>query len=140
MLIFGLYSADLPFSSAATIFSVLNYGAKADGKTNDSNVHFLLIPFWILVFFFFFSFSFLVNVKPSKASIYKLLKIMYYVQAFSAAWKAACSATTQNPTVVVPSSRNFLVYPLIFYGPCKSSQISFQVTRKMYNAEYITLP
>ncbi|KAL0013783.1 hypothetical protein SO802_000852 [Lithocarpus litseifolius] len=84
MLIFGLYSADLPFSSAATIFSVLNYGAKADGKTDDSN-------------------------------------------AFSAAWKAACSATTQNPTVVVPSSRNFLVYPLIFYGPCKSSQISFQL-------------
>jgi len=84
MLIFGLYSADLPFSSAATIFNVLNYGAKADGKTNDS-------------------------------------------EAFSAAWKAACSATTQNPTVVVPSSRNFLVYPLIFYGPCKSSQISFQL-------------
>ncbi|KAK7854080.1 polygalacturonase [Quercus suber] len=83
MLIFGLYSADLPFSSAATIFSVLNYGAKADGKTDDSN-------------------------------------------AFSAAWKAACGATTQNPTVVVPSSRNFLVYPLIFKGPCKSSQISFQ--------------
>nr|POF24622.1 putative polygalacturonase [Quercus suber] len=84
MLIFGLYSADLPFSSAATIFSVLNYGAKADGKTDDSN-------------------------------------------AFSAAWKAACGATTQNPTVVVPSSRNFLVYPLIFKGPCKSSQISFQL-------------
>ncbi|KAK4604390.1 hypothetical protein RGQ29_012766 [Quercus rubra] len=51
----------------------------------------------------------------------------FFFLAFSAAWKAACSATTQNPTVVVPSSRNFLVYPLIFYGPCKSSQISFQL-------------
>ena len=64
---------------------------------------------------------------------------MYYVQAFSAAWKAACSAATQNPTVVVPSSKDFLVYPLTFHGPCKSSNISFQVTRKMYSAEHITL-
>uniref|UniRef100_A0A7N2MPQ8 endo-polygalacturonase n=1 Tax=Quercus lobata TaxID=97700 RepID=A0A7N2MPQ8_QUELO len=84
MLIFGLFSADLPFSSAQTIFNVLDYGAKADGKTDDSN-------------------------------------------AFSAAWKAACSAATQNPTVVVPSSKDFLVYPLTFQGPCKSSNISFQV-------------
>ncbi|KAK7854076.1 polygalacturonase [Quercus suber] len=66
MLIFGLFSADLPFSSAQTIFNVLDYGAKADGKTDDSN-------------------------------------------AFSAAWKAACSAATQNPTVVVPRSKDFLV-------------------------------
>ena len=64
---------------------------------------------------------------------------MYYVQAFSAAWKAACSAGTQNPTVVVPSSKDFLVYPLTFQGPCKSSNISFQVTIKMNSAEYITL-
>ncbi|KAK4604397.1 hypothetical protein RGQ29_012771 [Quercus rubra] len=84
MLIFGLFSADLPFSSAQTIFNVLDYGAKADGKTDDSN-------------------------------------------AFSAAWKAACSAGTQNPTVVVPSRKDFLVYPLTFQGPCKSSSISFQV-------------
>ncbi|KAK7854072.1 polygalacturonase [Quercus suber] len=66
MLIFGLFSADLPFSSAQTIFNVLDYGAKADGKTDDSN-------------------------------------------AFSAAWKAACSAATQNPTVVVPRSKDFLL-------------------------------
>ena len=64
---------------------------------------------------------------------------MYHVQAFSAAWKAACSAGTQNPTVVVPSRKDFLVYPLTFQGPCKSSSISFQVTRKMNSAEYITL-
>ena len=64
---------------------------------------------------------------------------MYHVQAFSAAWKAACSAGTQNPTVVVPSRKDFLVYPLTFQGPCKSSSISFQVTRKMNSAEYITV-
>ncbi|KAL4654069.1 hypothetical protein ACB092_01G351600 [Castanea dentata] len=84
MLILGIFSADLPFSSAQTLFNVLDYGAKADGKTDDSN-------------------------------------------AFSAAWKAACSAATQNPTVVVPSSKDFLVYPLTFHGPCKSSNISFQL-------------
>ena len=41
MLIFGLFSVDLPFSSAQTIFNVLDYGAKADGKKDDSNVHFI---------------------------------------------------------------------------------------------------
>ncbi|KAK7849408.1 putative polygalacturonase [Quercus suber] len=82
MLIFGLYSADLPFSSAATIFSVLNYGAKADGKTDDS-------------------------------------------KAFSAAWKAACSATTQNPTVVVPRTISSPSSPSVWSGRDRSKWLTF---------------
>ncbi|XP_052196117.1 probable polygalacturonase At3g15720 [Diospyros lotus] len=51
-------------------------------------------------------------------------------QAFAKAWTAACGSKSDN-TVVVPAGKNFLVRPLQFQGPCKSSSIKFQVMGKI---------
>ncbi|KAH6824316.1 hypothetical protein C2S53_000681 [Perilla frutescens var. hirtella] len=48
-------------------------------------------------------------------------------QAFESAWTAACSRSFENPNVIVPSGRVFLVSPIKFEGPCKSSSITFEI-------------
>ncbi|XP_047339845.1 probable polygalacturonase At3g15720 [Impatiens glandulifera] len=50
-------------------------------------------------------------------------------QAFLRAWKAACQ-TTHVPRVFIPN-RTFLLKPLTFSGPCKSSLIYFQIMGKI---------
>lgn len=70
-------------SSPSNVFSVDDFGAKGDGKTDDS-------------------------------------------QAFMKSWKEACS--TPAATLVVSKNKNYLLKPLTFSGPCKSSitlQVSF---------------
>ncbi|GER48422.1 pectin lyase-like superfamily protein [Striga asiatica] len=55
-------------------------------------------------------------------------------QAFLKAWRAACqSQALPNtvPVVIVPSKRTFLLNPLTFNGPCKSSQIYMLVSGKL---------
>ncbi|XP_047339765.1 probable polygalacturonase At3g15720 [Impatiens glandulifera] len=51
-------------------------------------------------------------------------------QAFLKAWKAACQTTPLAPTVLIPA-RTFLLKPLTFSGPCKSSRIYFQIMGKI---------
>lgn len=63
-------------SSSSNVFSVDAFGAKGDGKTDDS-------------------------------------------RAFMNAWKKACS--TPAATLVVSRNKNYLLKPLTFSGPCKSS-------------------
>ncbi|WOL12509.1 polygalacturonase [Canna indica] len=70
-----------PEGSGST-FSVLDYGAKGDGSTDDT-------------------------------------------KAFKAAWSAACEAASASSKFVVPSNSEFLVGPISFSGPCKST-IVFQ--------------
>ena len=45
-------------------------------------------------------------------------------QAFKKAWKAACSSP--GSVLVVPKNKNYLLKPITFQGPCKSS-ITVQV-------------
>ena len=47
------------------------------------------------------------------------------LKAFSNAWKAACSSS-QGSVLVVPKNKNYLLKPITFEGPCKSS-IAVQV-------------
>ncbi|CAN1242551.1 Probable polygalacturonase At3g15720 [Linum perenne] len=46
--------------------------------------------------------------------------------AFSKAWTAACGSTEKSPILLIPG-KTFLLYPLTFNGPCKSSTISVQI-------------
>ncbi|XP_047339764.1 probable polygalacturonase At3g15720 [Impatiens glandulifera] len=50
-------------------------------------------------------------------------------QAFLRVWEAACQ-TTHVPRVFIPN-RTFLLKPLTFSGPCKSSLIYFQIMGKI---------
>ncbi|KAL0415339.1 UNVERIFIED_CONTAM: putative polygalacturonase [Sesamum latifolium] len=51
-------------------------------------------------------------------------------QAFLKAWKAACQgqATSATPVVYVPPKKTFLLSPLTFNGPCKSSRVYMLVS------------
>ncbi|KAH9666654.1 polygalacturonase ADPG1 [Citrus sinensis] len=44
--------------------------------------------------------------------------------AFIKAWNNTCSATAKSPTMVIPKGKTFLVHPITFTGPCKSSDIT----------------
>nr|KJB70598.1 hypothetical protein B456_011G082200 [Gossypium raimondii] len=43
--------------------------------------------------------------------------------AFSKAWKATCNSPSRNPILVIPASKIFLLKPVTFSGPCKSTSI-----------------
>ncbi|GAB2300341.1 hypothetical protein Dimus_034379 [Dionaea muscipula] len=48
--------------------------------------------------------------------------------AFVDAWDAACSSVASNEsTIIVPRRKNFLVYPVVFLGPCYAKSINFQI-------------
>lgn len=73
----------ITLSPSSNVFSVDAFGAKGDGKTDDS-------------------------------------------QAFMKSWNKACS--TPAATLVVSKNKNYLLKPLTFSGPCKSSitlEVSF---------------
>ncbi|OIV98294.1 hypothetical protein TanjilG_16621 [Lupinus angustifolius] len=43
--------------------------------------------------------------------------------AFKAAWKEACGATKDTPTLLIPIGKTFKVQPVSFEGPCKSQSV-----------------
>lgn len=47
-------------------------------------------------------------------------------QAFLKAWEAVCKGG-RNTKILVPQGKTFMLKPLAFIGPCKSSSISFSV-------------
>ncbi|WOH09854.1 hypothetical protein DCAR_0729314 [Daucus carota subsp. sativus] len=52
-------------------------------------------------------------------------------KAFMKAWKACCEDETHNSALVIPQNRTFLLKPLQFSGPCKSSNIHFKLAGKI---------
>ncbi|KAM7493020.1 hypothetical protein LguiB_027629 [Lonicera macranthoides] len=48
-------------------------------------------------------------------------------QAFLKAWKDACSATNESPTLKIPAAKTFLISPVNFQGPCSFSNVHVQV-------------
>ncbi|XP_031387117.1 probable polygalacturonase At3g15720 [Punica granatum] len=48
-------------------------------------------------------------------------------KAFSNAWKAACGSASGSPTLQIPQGMKFLLKPITFKGPCKSSTIHVQL-------------
>ncbi|XP_052185176.1 probable polygalacturonase At3g15720 [Diospyros lotus] len=51
--------------------------------------------------------------------------------AFLSTWKAACDATMGAPVLCVPDGKTFLLNPVRFEGPCKSSSITIKVYGKL---------
>ncbi|GLU14650.1 hypothetical protein SLE2022_312090 [Rubroshorea leprosula] len=48
--------------------------------------------------------------------------------AFVKAWNEACQVVEVTPTIVIPKGKTFLVQPLTFAGPCKSSNINIMLS------------
>ncbi|KAL2493456.1 putative polygalacturonase [Abeliophyllum distichum] len=49
-------------------------------------------------------------------------------QAFVKAWKAVCEAKSTTPILYIPPKKTFMLKPLTFSGPCKSSRIYILVS------------
>ncbi|MCL7050018.1 hypothetical protein MKW94_015666, partial [Papaver nudicaule] len=52
-------------------------------------------------------------------------------KAFLDAWEKTCEATADSPTMVIPEGKTFLLHRLSFDGPCKSENVSVQVSGKI---------
>ncbi|CAH2046421.1 unnamed protein product [Thlaspi arvense] len=52
-------------------------------------------------------------------------------KAFVEAWKSMCSSGGENKTLLIPSENTFLLQPLVFQGPCKSSSVQVQFDGKI---------
>ncbi|PKI40893.1 hypothetical protein CRG98_038734 [Punica granatum] len=48
-------------------------------------------------------------------------------KAFNDAWAAACGSALGSPTLQIPQGKKFLLKPVTFKGPCKSSTIHVQL-------------
>ncbi|KAL1215611.1 putative polygalacturonase [Cardamine amara subsp. amara] len=48
-------------------------------------------------------------------------------KAFVQAWNAACGGEGDIKTLLIPSDTTFLLQPIVFQGPCKSSSIKVQL-------------
>ncbi|KAH9666621.1 putative polygalacturonase [Citrus sinensis] len=48
-------------------------------------------------------------------------------QAFLKAWKSICGSKSNAPPLLVPAGKTFLLNPVSFQGPCKSSSINVQI-------------
>ncbi|KAK9126650.1 hypothetical protein Scep_015496 [Stephania cephalantha] len=47
--------------------------------------------------------------------------------AFLNAWASACSSTLSTSTLFVPKGKTFLLKPVTFHGPCKSTSVTVQI-------------
>ncbi|XP_074281060.1 putative polygalacturonase At1g80170 [Silene latifolia] len=48
-------------------------------------------------------------------------------QAFLNAWNSICNSEVDNPTLLVPEWRTFLLNPTVFSGPCKPKRINVEI-------------
>lgn len=54
--------------------------------------------------------------------------VLCIFQAFLKAWEAVCKGGSGgNTKILVPLGKTFMLKPLTFVGPCKSSSVSFMV-------------
>ncbi|CAL0304893.1 unnamed protein product [Lupinus luteus] len=49
--------------------------------------------------------------------------------AYMAAWKEACGATKDTPTLLIPSEKIFKLQSVRFRGPCKSESVHVKLKR-----------
>ncbi|XP_076951527.1 putative polygalacturonase At3g15720 [Bidens hawaiensis] len=47
--------------------------------------------------------------------------------AFLQAWAGLCNGTSQDPTLVIPPGKSFLVGPIMFNGPCRFPTVNVQL-------------
>jgi hypothetical protein len=109
-------------------FNVVKYGAKGDCHTDDSNVYFCYsFIFHFMQLFFIYFFHMKQNFKSN--TIFKLS----CKKAFTKAWLDVCGSTLDTPTLIIPEGQNFMLQPLSFQGPCKSTTINVKVRYKGIN-------
>jgi len=53
--------------------------------------------------------------------------ILHLTKAFVKAWNDVCGTTQGTPTLIIPEGKTFLLQPLSFQGPCKSTTIQVEV-------------
>jgi len=58
---------------------------------------------------------------------------LYYTKAFTKAWQDVCGSTLDIPTLIIPEGQNFMLQPVSFQGPCKSTTINVKVRYKGIN-------
>lgn len=51
------------------------------------------------------------------------------VKAFVKTWNAACGGGGDISILLIPAGRTFLIQPIVFNGPCRSSNTKVQVCR-----------
>lgn len=50
-------------------------------------------------------------------------------QAFVKTWNATCN-DSDTPTMIIPDGKTFLVHQVTLVGPCKSTNVNFQVNKR----------
>ncbi|CAA7387950.1 unnamed protein product [Spirodela intermedia] len=93
--------------SASTVRNVKDFGARGDGSSDNTKV----------VDRSAISFGSDENLLLTSRGPARRLSCM---QAFAAAWKAACSSSAPV-TVLVPEGKAYRLKPITFSGPCKSA-------------------
>lgn len=116
----------LSFKRLNTV-NVIDYGAKGDANTDDTQVISIFTFSFVLSLSFYFSQKQFVLLLyfgcASKSNVMAMWDGLF--QAFKEAWKVACSSE-EAVSLVVPQ-QNYLLKPIRFSGPCKSN-ITVQVS------------
>ncbi|TYG49347.1 hypothetical protein ES288_D10G087200v1 [Gossypium darwinii] len=84
-----------------------------------------------LIFTVFITISYVLT--PGASGATSLFNVVHYgavgdgktddSAVFSKAWKATCNAPSRNPILIIPETKIFLLKPVTFSGPCKSTSI-----------------
>nr|KJB70600.1 hypothetical protein B456_011G082300 [Gossypium raimondii] len=84
-----------------------------------------------LIFTVFITISYVLT--PGASGATSLFNVVHYgavgdgktddSAVFSKAWKATCNAPARNPILSIPAAKIFLLKPVTFSGPCKSTSI-----------------
>ncbi|KAK6256453.1 hypothetical protein SCA6_017758 [Theobroma cacao] len=146
-----------PRAGSSATFNVLDYGARGDGRTDDTKTIFVAIAssgggvvaaqesLLALSYVFRSKITFITptvlgGLVPGFAGLYTLFESNFDLsphrtlcfianQAFVAAWAAACKV--EASTVMVPSGSVFLVGPISFSGPNCQPNMVFQLDGKI---------
>ncbi|MED6216972.1 hypothetical protein PIB30_013187 [Stylosanthes scabra] len=54
-------------------------------------------------------------------------QLSHFLQAFVKAWKSVCYGNEDEPTLVIPEGKTFMLQPIIFQGPCIPTTINIKL-------------
>lgn len=132
LLLLKLFS--LVTAQCRSVYNILDHGAIADIRTDNSLV-LLFLFFSSFIYLLFFSLIISLLMLISSSSNFGVLFIMvlfssfFVFKAFMNAFQAACSSHYTNCTQIihVPANKTFLLNPIFFKGPCNSASLHVEV-------------